>query len=81
MLGENHDIYHEFPEFKDRIVGLAENNPDFCRLMGEHDVLDKEIRVLEIANQPVADDYMEDLKKKRIALKDQLYDLIRDPID
>ncbi len=80
MLGENHDIFHEFPEFKDRIEGLAEKNPDFCELMGEHDVLDKEIRDLEIANQPVADEYMEDLKKKRIALKDQLYDLIRDHV-
>ena len=48
--------------------------------MSEHDVLDNEIRNLEIANQPVADEYMEDLKKKRIAMKDQLYDLIRDHV-
>ncbi len=80
MLGENHDIFHEFPEFKDRIKGLAVKNSDFCRLMSAHDVLDKEIRDLEIANQPVADDYMEDLKKQRIVLKDQLYDVIRDHV-
>lgn len=77
MLGETHDIFHEFPEYKDQIENLKQNDPDFSRLMGEHDELDKKIRGLEIANQPVADEYMEDLKKQRVVLKDQLYDVLR----
>lgn len=77
ILGEVHDIFHEFPEYRAQIEHLKQNSRDFSRLMNEHDNLDKKIRGLEIANQPVTDDYMEELKKQRILLQDQLYELLR----
>jgi uncharacterized protein YdcH (DUF465 family) len=39
--------------------------------------MDAKIRDLELNNQPVSDVYMEDLKKQRALLKDQIYDRIR----
>lgn len=77
MLGEIHDIFHEFPEYKEQIESLKSDHPDFSQLMSDHDELDKKIRGLEIANQPVCDETMEDLKKHRVVLKDQLYGLLQ----
>ncbi len=77
MLGEHHDIDHEFPKFHERITVLSDRDPEFAALMREHDRLDDEIRQLEEHNSPVADTYIEDQKKKRVLLKDRVYDILR----
>jgi uncharacterized protein YdcH (DUF465 family) len=77
MLGEHHDIEHEFPEFQDRIVELKRINPAFLALMKEHDQLDNYFRRLSDHQPPVADLYIEDLKKKRAFLKDRVYEMLR----
>ena len=59
MLGETHDIEHEFPEFHNQIEELKQINPAFSALMREHDQLDAEIRSLEEHDQPVSDTYIE----------------------
>ena len=46
--------------------------------MREHDQMDAKIRDLELHDQPVADFYMEDLKKQRAVMKDRLYEMIRE---
>jgi uncharacterized protein YdcH (DUF465 family) len=77
MLGEQHDIDHEFPEYHDRIVVLSDRDPEFAALMKEHDRIDTEIRDLELHDQPVADAYIETQKKKRALLKDRIYEILR----
>ena len=77
MPGEMHDILHEFPHLEGKINDLHDHNPEFARLMDEHDQLDTQIRDLEEHDQPVSDFHMEDLKKKRALLKDQIYDILR----
>ena len=77
MLGEMHDILHEFPNLKDTINELHENNPDFAGMMDRHDQLDTEIRELEEHDQPTSDEHMEELKKERALLKDRIYDILR----
>ena len=77
MLGEEHDIDHEFPEYHDIIERLSDRDPEFAALMHEHDKLDTEIRDLALHDQPVADTYMENQKKKRALLKDKIYEILR----
>ncbi len=77
MLGESHDLLHEFPELNDRINQLRAKDPVFAQRMQEYDALDKRVRELEELAQPVADETMEDLKKERLRLKDALYALLR----
>ena len=73
MLGENHSLIHEFPEHKDLIALLIQNQPKFAQTAKQYDDLDAEIRNLELANSPIDDQAMHQLKHDRSALKDRLY--------
>jgi uncharacterized protein YdcH (DUF465 family) len=76
MLGESHDLLHEFPELAGKIAELRENNEVFHNLMDEYDWLDAQIRNLEELNTPIGDFHMEEMKKRRLLLKDRLYAIL-----
>lgn len=77
MLGEPHNLLHEFPELEGKIEGMRATNPDFARLMNDYDDLDARVRQLEELGIPVADETIEELKKERLVLKDRLYRFLR----
>ena len=77
MLGESHDLLHEFPDLEQKIATLRAENPEFATLMDEYDSLDARVRHIEELGNPVADETIEELKKQRLHLKDQLYVMIR----
>lgn len=79
MFGEDHDLPHELPEHVLRIHELKSRNARFAKLFDEYHSVDREIRRIEQQMTPVADPYAEDLKKRRLRLKDELYAMIRDP--
>ncbi len=74
---EHHDLAHEFPEFKDVIHDLKVSNAHFAKLFRDYDEAEKEIRRIELDIQPTSDVYAEDLKKKRVHLKDEIYAILR----
>ena len=78
MDGEQHDLVHEFPEFRDRIHELKVSNQHFAQLFDEYHNLDHEIHRIEQGIETPSDDYTEELKKKRLLLKDELYSLINE---
>lgn len=78
MSVEHHDLHHEFPEFKDAIHQLKTSNNHFARLFDEYHVATAEVEKLEGKGIPVGDSAFEELKKKRLKLKDELYTLLRD---
>lgn len=77
MLGESHDLLHEFPDLETKISALRSNNAEFARLMDDYDALDARVRDLEELGTPVADETIEELKKERLVLKDTLYAILR----
>jgi uncharacterized protein YdcH (DUF465 family) len=77
MLGESHDLLHEFPDMESKIAALRESDASFAQLMTEYDTLDARVRRLEELGTPVADETIEDLKKERLLLKDRLYEILR----
>ena len=77
MLGEKHDLIHEFPELEGKIEEMRETNATFATLMNQYDDLDARVRKLEELGTPVADETIEELKKERLFLKDRLYELLR----
>jgi len=73
MLGEKHDLIHEFPEHRERIHDLKMGDHHFARLFDEYHELEHQVRRIEEGVETTSDNYLEDLKKKRLKLKDLLY--------
>lgn len=73
MLGENHSLLNDFPEHKDAIASLSENDESFRADNKRYTALDKEIRDLELRGAPIEDHEMHKLKHDRAELKDSLY--------
>ncbi|MEW6693202.1 MAG: YdcH family protein [Pseudomonadota bacterium] len=76
MTVDHHDLAHEFPEHKERIHQLKMDDAHFAKLFEEYNDLTNRIEVLENNEVPVADESLEDLKKQRLTLKDQLYAML-----
>lgn len=73
---EKHDLHHEFPEYYDRIHDLKINNSHFSHLFEEYHAVNREILRIEEGVENTADEYLEELKKKRLLFKDKLYGII-----
>ncbi len=77
MLGEKHDLIHEFPEHKDKIHQLKISNAHFAKLFEEYHVIEHEVRRIEEGVEISSDDYLENQKKKRLDLKDRLLEMLK----
>ncbi len=77
MTIESHALAHEFPEFRERIHELKLGDRHFAGLLEEYDAVDREIRRIEQEIETPSDAFTEELKKKRVMLKDELYALLR----
>jgi len=76
MFGEKHDLFHEFPKYRERIHELKTSNSHFVHLTDKYNEVDQEIYRIEQGIETPADDYTEQLKKQRLLLKDQLLAII-----
>ena len=77
MLGEHHGLVQEFPEHKDKIHELKTSDPEFAKLFNKYEEIDKEIYRIEMQIENTSDEYLENLKIRRVQLKDQLYDMLK----
>ena len=73
---EHHDLHHEFPEMHDAISTLRSANPMFARMYATYHRLTGKVEDLEEHDMPVGDFTIEDMKKQRVKLKDDLYHLM-----
>ncbi|MFD2178396.1 YdcH family protein [Veronia pacifica] len=76
MLGENHGLVYDFPEFKDKISELKSSDANFNAQAKEYHSLDHEIRGLENNNVPTDDLTFMQLKTRRAQLKDEIYKVL-----
>ena len=74
---EKHDLHREFPEFTDEIHDLKMNNNHFARVFNDYHELDHEVHRIEQGVENTADEYLEQQKKKRLLLKDELFAMIK----
>lgn len=75
MIVEPHSLVRDFPELKDRIHTLK-SDAHFHRLQQEYESLDREICRLEEGLEHASDETLEQLKRRRVHLKDELYGLL-----
>ncbi|MBP7302315.1 MAG: YdcH family protein [Brachymonas sp.] len=65
-----------FPEYRDLISRLKNEDRHFERLFNEHNDLDEKITELEKHISPVGEVEIETLKKQKLALKDEIYQIL-----
>jgi len=73
MQVEHHDLAHEFPEHLETMQSLKANNPEFAKKFDEYHSITDEVERLELADIPVNDILIEEMKMRRVVLKDELY--------
>lgn len=76
MQVDHHDLIHEFPEHREKIHQMKMDNAHFAKLFEEYDELNRKIETMEKNDVPVTDEHAEELKKQRLALKDQLFAML-----
>ncbi|MEZ5658082.1 MAG: YdcH family protein [Burkholderiaceae bacterium] len=74
---DNHPLGRDFPELKDQIHALKTGDAHFSKLFDEYEAIDREVVRAEQGVEHLGDFDLEDLKKKRLALKDELYGLLK----
>lgn len=76
MQLDRHDLAHEFAEHGEKIHRLKIDNAHFAQQFAAYASLSREIVRLEASSVAVADETLEDVKKQRLQLKDQLYAML-----
>jgi uncharacterized protein len=72
----NHDIAHEFPEHLEKMRVLKSTDAHFAKLFDEFDEDNHAIKKYELGGAVISEAGLEALKKKRLYLKDQIYQLL-----
>ena len=67
-----HEIAEEFPDKTDRIQQLKAQDAHFRKLMGDYDEVNLAIHRAETNLRPTDDLHETELRKTRLALKDQI---------
>ncbi len=74
---KKHNLIEEFPEFEEKIHSLKTNNNHFKNLFEKYDDLDHEIYRIESDTEPSSDDTLNELRKERVRLKDEIYTFLK----
>ena len=66
-----------FPEYRDLISQLKTTDHHFTRLFDKHNALDQQIQNLETGIEKATDVEIEVLKKEKLHLKDEIFNLLK----
>ena len=76
MSNTPHEIHDEFPEYADKIHALKVSDEHFASLLESYREVNRAIHRAETEVEPVGDAYMEDMRKRRMVLKDEIYGML-----
>ena len=67
-----HELHEEFPDAADALHALKTTNAHFTRLAEAYHSVNREIHRVETQVTPASDEALEELKKQRLHLKDEI---------
>jgi uncharacterized protein YdcH (DUF465 family) len=73
---EKHDLRHEFPQFEQKITELKTSDNRFKNLFDTYHDLNKQVYRIESNVEAHGDEYLKELRHKRVLIKDQIYDIL-----
>lgn len=71
-----HELTEEFPDMGDRISALKTRDGHFARLIEEYHEVNQAVHRVETRVEPASEDVEEELKRKRVRLKDEIFRLL-----
>lgn len=76
MSNTPHELADEFPHDHDVLHLLKMENAHYVTLSDRYHAVNGEIHRIEAGVEPTSDDYLEQLKKQRLALLDEIGSMI-----
>jgi uncharacterized protein YdcH (DUF465 family) len=73
---DKHDLLHEFPAFREQILTLQKQSNRFRKLSEDYHEADNYIHRIEEGFEATTDEHLNELRMKRVHLKDQLYKML-----
>jgi uncharacterized protein len=77
MSNTPHDLTEEFPDQRERITALKTTNGHFARLAEEYNEVNRAIHRIETRVEPTSEDVEEELKRQRVRLKDEIFQMLQ----
>ena len=77
MSNVPHELAEEFPDHVARIHELKTGNAHFAKLFDEYHDLNRAIHRAETNIEPTDDFHLDEMRKTRLKLKDDIYGMIR----
>ncbi len=71
-----HELHEEFPEHADRIHALKTGDAHFGKLFDEYHEVNRAVHRAETDVEPTDDVNLENMRKQRMVLKDEIYALL-----
>ncbi len=76
-----HELSEEFPDNCEAIHSLKMLNAHFSKLADSYHEINRQVHRVETDVEPASDQALEDLKKQRLALKDEISSMIASHLD
>lgn len=73
---EKHDLKNEFPDLIDKIHEFKISNNHFKKLFDEYHEINNDIHRIETGAENTKDEVLNELRMKRVRLKDELYSFL-----
>ncbi len=76
MSNTPHELAEEFPEHVEKMSALKQSDAHFAKLADEYHDLNRQVHRAETNVEPMSEMAEADLRKKRAALKDEIYGML-----
>ena len=73
----NHDLAHEFPQYLQKMRSLKALDAHFASLFARYDADNRAIATYEQGVGSISDEALETLKKRRLKIKDDIYQILK----
>lgn len=76
MSDQEHSLVNEFPADKEILHRLKLEDPHYAKVAARHHELNKEIHRIESGIEAGSDERLEELKKERLSLLDEVAEMV-----
>ena len=74
---QKHSLVLEFPEYRELIHQMKMDDERFAHLFTAYDTIEHAVHRIEAGAEAASDEHLEDLKKQRAKLKDDLFLMLK----